>query len=77
MVATDALGASAFSVWVRVPPSVQYGVVAQVEGVVLPMVEQVRETTVPRGSNPVYTTLREQRMRRITSWESIGRKGTH
>ena len=31
MVDTDALGASAFSVGVRVPPPVQNGVIAQVE----------------------------------------------
>ena len=44
MVDTDALGASAFSVGVRVPPPVQNGVIAQVEySYDTPMVEQVRE----------------------------------
>ena len=44
MVDTDALGASAFSVGVRVPPPVQNGVIAQVEcSYDIPMVEQVRE----------------------------------
>jgi hypothetical protein len=44
MVDTDALGASAFSVGVRVPPPVQQGVIAQAEySYDTPMVEQVRE----------------------------------
>ena len=44
MVDTDALGASAFSVGVRVPPPVQNGVIAQEEcSYDIPMVEQVRE----------------------------------
>ena len=57
MVDTLVLGTSASCVWVRVPPSVQLGVVAQEECPYdIPMVEQVREKTVPRGSNPAHTT---------------------
>ena len=53
MVDTDALGASAFSVGVRVPSSVQLGVVAQEECPYdIPMVEQSPEKTCATWFEP-------------------------